>query len=630
MKRGGKKPKSVVKGAPSGFMLSILIHVGAFALAGALVVFNVVNKEEKKFVPPKPVERPKMKLKKPKVKVKKDSKPRSSERIVTKVQRANMPEIFLPEMSGIGDGVGTGGGFAGFDLMPDLSSVSIFGAGQTIGNDFVGTFYDFKRDRSGNVIAMDELAMADALGKFVKRGWKPSALSRYYQSPKKLYSTTICVPLVPSTLAPFAFDEPDTIAVQWAVHYTGKLVCYRDIKFRFWGHGDDILIVGVDGKIVLDASWQAANGNDPYQSRTIAGKWVSSAAKNRQWYLGNQLAWGGDWIELKAGVPLQMDVVLGEQPGGNFCAMLLVEEEGVEYETNPQNQPLFPIFRTAPTTHDTADAIMEHLVEGEADVFGGPVFQDYEPSTNTVVKVEPETQVEEVVEEEEPAMRLWTLKDGKSFEAEFISKIGDKAVFRSASGKQVKIPYNTISQADHDYITLSDPPEFDVEIVKSADPYHVVLASYELDRGHLPPRIQDWTFGAKVSQKGLGDYPHELKLEYYAIGHQYLDPNKYRIIAHDSATFTPSKENKGSFKFESERPARTFDYNWVEQRRGLKYNESLVLLTDSRGKIIAHRSTAKWLWDNLDELRKRDVWNYINKDCERVYPTGPVQNSNLY
>ena len=63
-----RKTKGIVKGAPSGFVISLGIHAAAFFLAGLFVVFTVVNKEEKKFIPPKPVDRPKMKLKKPKVK----------------------------------------------------------------------------------------------------------------------------------------------------------------------------------------------------------------------------------------------------------------------------------------------------------------------------------------------------------------------------------------------------------------------------------------------------------------------------------------------------------------------------------------------------------------------------------
>ena len=134
-KKPGSKSTKITKGAPSGFVLSLMVHAAAFMLAGMLVVFNVVKKEEKKFVPPKPVDRPKMKLKKPKVKIKKSSKPKATNRIVTKVKRASMPDIQLPEMSGITAGLG--GGMGGFDIMPDLSDVSVLGSAQSIGNDFV-------------------------------------------------------------------------------------------------------------------------------------------------------------------------------------------------------------------------------------------------------------------------------------------------------------------------------------------------------------------------------------------------------------------------------------------------------------------------------------------------------------
>jgi hypothetical protein len=145
------KTKGVVKGAPSGVIISLALHAAAFLLAGLLVVFTVVNKEEKKFVPPKPVDRPKMKLKKPQVKVKKTARPKSTTRIVTKVKRADMPDIQLPEMSGMGEGLGGGMG-VGFDMLPDMEELVDSGSSQTIGTDLEGTYYDFKRDRRGRGI----------------------------------------------------------------------------------------------------------------------------------------------------------------------------------------------------------------------------------------------------------------------------------------------------------------------------------------------------------------------------------------------------------------------------------------------------------------------------------------------
>jgi hypothetical protein len=50
------------------------------------------------------------------MKLKKSAKPKASTRIVTKVKRASMPDIQLPEMSGIGEGFA--GGLGGFEIMP--------------------------------------------------------------------------------------------------------------------------------------------------------------------------------------------------------------------------------------------------------------------------------------------------------------------------------------------------------------------------------------------------------------------------------------------------------------------------------------------------------------------------------
>ena len=208
MSKHKKKPAAVIKGAPSGLVISLLVHAAAFMLAGLLVVFSVHNKEEKKFTPPKPVERPKMKLKKPKVKVKKNAKPKSSSRIVTKVTKANMPDIQLPEMSGIGEGLAGGMG-GGFDLRPDLGEVSIFGSNQSIGSDFEGEVYSLVHSRSGGTISMDQDAFRDVLRKYVLGGWKDSVLSRYYRSPKKLYTTHIMVPPVPTAMAPGIFGVPE-------------------------------------------------------------------------------------------------------------------------------------------------------------------------------------------------------------------------------------------------------------------------------------------------------------------------------------------------------------------------------------------------------------------------------------
>ncbi|MDF7823582.1 SHD1 domain-containing protein [Pontiellaceae bacterium B12227] len=611
MKRRASKSKGVVKGAPSGFVVSLLIHAAAFMLAGLLVVFNVVQKEEKKFVPPKPVDRPKMKLKKPKVKVKKSAKPKSTQRIVTKVRRASMPDIQLPEMSGIGDGIGDGIG--GFEIMPDMNEVTIFGAGQTIGNDFEGTFYDFKRTRNGRPITMSDSQFVDEMIKFTSRGWKPSAIAKFYRSPKKLYATSFMLPPLRSSVAPAAFDEADTVGYAWMVHYKGQLVYPEDIKFRFWGHGDDVLAVRVKGETVLNACWEDNNRG----TRLIGGNWVSSATKNRQFYMGNNLAWGGDWIELKAGVPVDMEVIVGEVPGGTFCSMLTVEVEGEEYENNKQNRSIFPMFKTTEPNHDLIDAIFEHLVPGEAAITNGPVFRDYRSSGRTFA--EKETEVLPEPQEESP-MRVWNSTDGKSLEAEYISTMGDKIVLRSPTGKQLKIPVSKFTPEDLRYIDLENPPDYTVSFVRSSSQKLIETTPY---LNETPPRILVYNFGAKVKQTSARDYNHELTMEYYAVGQQYLDGNKYKLLDRQSQSFALTRENGRAFKFMGDRTVQLTDYDLDSQRRGIRVAESLVLLRDERGKIVAHSASAKWLFEHLDNLDRLAVGNFLDKECKRVYPTGP-------
>ena len=125
-KKSAAKSKGVVKGRSSGLVISLAIHAAAFILAGVLVVFEVINKEEIDFVPPEPVKRPPMNLQKPKVRMKTKSNPKTPARIMSP-KKIGTPDLALPDMSG-------GDLFVGADIgMLDLGldtgkSLSLMGA----------------------------------------------------------------------------------------------------------------------------------------------------------------------------------------------------------------------------------------------------------------------------------------------------------------------------------------------------------------------------------------------------------------------------------------------------------------------------------------------------------------------
>jgi hypothetical protein len=612
------KKQKLVKGMSSAVLLSILIHAGLFLLAGMLVVFTVVKQKEVEFEPPQAVERPKMKLKKPKVRIKKSSRPKSTTRIATTVKRAEMPNIELPEMSGMGDGLGDGIG-DGFDMMPSIKEVTTFGSEQSIGNDFVGTFYDLNRDRNGrNVPALDQSRYMDIVNSFLNSDWQTSRLTPYYQSPKKLYATTFMMPMMPSILAPYAFGEDETGGFFWLAHYKGQLVHKEGITFRFVGKADDILIVRVNGEIVLIAN------HDEWIYRRPIGQWQSSSADSRKWRVGGSYAIVGDWITLEPGVPLEMEVLIGEIPGGGFGAMLCVQEEDVEYERSYGGGIILPIFKTEQPSLDLIDEIYNFLVEDGADVTGDPVFRDYDLGGQSVtaegVKTEP--QAPEDPPEDEP-LRVWSLADGKSLQAEFVNVIGDKVVLKGARGNLRKIPLAQVSAEDRKFIELAQPPTFNFSFFKSTSQQKIKLSPFAQLSTDVP-KIIDYVFTANLEQTSVRSYGSELQVEFFAIGEE-IDGDNYILLDRQQSSFIPDKANERSHRF-SGKAVRMMDYTFGRQRRGEKYGGYLITVTDERGRIIDYGSSHKWLYENLEKLKEIPVGRHFNKAGNRVHPPRPIRN----
>ena len=126
----------------SAALVSLGIHAVLVIIALSFVAVTVIQKEEKAFEA-KPVNRPKMKLKKLQVPVnikkKKAQKPKLRKRIVV-APRMNqtMPDIKMPEISGVKGGIGGGaagglGGAGGVGFtMPEIEVFGIKGKGEKV------------------------------------------------------------------------------------------------------------------------------------------------------------------------------------------------------------------------------------------------------------------------------------------------------------------------------------------------------------------------------------------------------------------------------------------------------------------------------------------------------------------
>ncbi|MEN7974026.1 MAG: hypothetical protein ABFR47_09365, partial [Verrucomicrobiota bacterium] len=522
----------------------------------------------------------------------------------------------------------------GFDTMPDLEDISVFGGAQTIGNDFEGQYYNLNRDRSGRSIPMDSYGLAAVLRKFVRSGWNRSKLAKYYRSPKKLYTTHFIMPIVPSPMAPDAFGEPEKESYLFFLLYKGQLVCPASrpegITFRFRGSGDAYLFVRVDGKNVLTATWQYVS----YLASSFDW-WRSSSPDNRKHRIGNQRAAVGDWITLEPGESVEMEVLFGENQGDSMGVWLCVEVEGEEYNERgwQGSNPIFPAFKTEAFSRDQIDEIRKYLFEGDVGLTNGPVFRDYDvgtavADTNTAAEP-PEAVVSEPVK---GGMRTWTMEDGRTFDAGFVTVIGTKAVFKSARGKVKKIAVEQLSAEDREYMELESPPDLKFSFSKQSikrDYPETYAPNYE----RTLPDTYYYDFSMTTKQTSPGDYVHELRAELFTVGYD-VGGNDYVLLDRREAVFSLTEENQRTFRFGAKRVELTRYLTGTPQRgiqqRGVKYASWLLVVKDKRGRIIAHETPKKWLFENLEDLRKLSVGNYFDKTCTRVYPSSPKPFYNEY
>lgn len=224
-------------------------------------------------------------------------------------------------------------------------------------------------------------------------------------------------------------------------------------------------------------------------------------------------------------------------------------------------------------------------------------------------------------------MRTWTSLPGTPIEAEYVDIIFDDVRLKDANGEELKIPMTSFSGEDLEYIELANPPVLSVDVMRSAKQTFVdVSATYPKD----PLIILTYQFGARVKQKDGKAYKHPLTVEIYAFTQQRYDPNKYHMIErNESEPFVLSRENERRFEFTSSKKTRVIayelfvDYLQWREPRGEKFAESLILVRDKRGEIIAYNTTKNWLYSNLDKLEELPLRAWLNDDCVRVHPTVP-------
>lgn len=262
--------------------------------------------------------------------------PKTEETTVTSL---NGVDGTIGQAMGEGQGGGGSGGAGG--------GMTLYGAPGVGG--FVGTLYDLKQtpDRQPTDIGENEVERTgsldpkwqsspatrkglEVLRSFIKT-WDMSLLDSYYKAPDTLHATQIFIPVTPSENAPKAFHVEDKVhPFRWIIVYSAKIIPHETGDFRFIGFADDFMAVRVGGQNVLDASWPGEELDSAADTNEDVGRGVEG-----------QPLHCGKWIQMAEGTPLDMQVLIGEGPGGFSGFFLMVQKKGAD--TSVGDYPAFQL-----------------------------------------------------------------------------------------------------------------------------------------------------------------------------------------------------------------------------------------------------------------------------------------------
>ncbi len=216
---------------------------------------------------------------------------------------------------------------------------NVFGRNERQGATLIGIFYDLKQTQRREPIKDYARHYSPTLDDFVVSGFDEALLNRFFRAALPLYTTQFAIPDMSANGAPKAFGVEGVVKPSyWVIHYKGQIAPPSDGTYRFVGNFDDLLVVAINRKVVLE-------GNRPDTKFPRLG-WKEAADKGPR-VAANRLAKYGDWIDLKADQPVDIDILIGERPGGRFHGVVLYEKKGETYPLASNGEAILPLFQAA-------------------------------------------------------------------------------------------------------------------------------------------------------------------------------------------------------------------------------------------------------------------------------------------
>ncbi len=229
--------------------------------------------------------------------------------------------------------------------LSDLSAMaddsgSVFGKSQQSEAALMGVMYDTKQypNHKPTYLGVGD-GYSGVVAEFINKGWDEGVLNKYYRVSRPLFTTQIFVPNMDAGNAPRAFGAEKLVQpTAWIIEYKGQVSAPEPGEYRFWGCADDVMAVAVDGKTELV-------GNR-FDTNLSSVKWKQTDPDGAQ--AADDPLRPGTWFTMTRDQIIDLDIIIGERPGGLFNAFVMIEKRGATYMKDGQGHNILPIFQVAP------------------------------------------------------------------------------------------------------------------------------------------------------------------------------------------------------------------------------------------------------------------------------------------
>jgi len=230
-------------------------------------------------------------------------------------------------------------GGAGFVSPLRADEANVFGRHERGTAALVGIFYDLKQTQRREPVPGNGKDYAKSVDEFLVSGFDEALFNRFFRAGLPLYTTQIATGRLSADAAPKAFGVEGVVKPRhWVVHYKAQIAAPSDGTYRFVGAADDMMAVAINRRVVLV-------GNHPATKfPVLAWKPAADPGPKPAAQPGSTY---GDWIDLRADQPVDIDILIGERPGGVFHALLLYQKKGETYPRNNKGEIILPLFQVA-------------------------------------------------------------------------------------------------------------------------------------------------------------------------------------------------------------------------------------------------------------------------------------------